>query len=104
MRAASLLREARLRAGLTQKELASRAGVKPSAVSRWERGEVEPSFRRVEELIRSAGFDLVVGLAPHDEHDTVLVRRMLRLTPAERLDDMVKAVRALDAMARAARG
>ena len=50
-----LLREARLRAGLSQAELARRAGKARSAIGRWERGEVLPSFETLRELVRACG-------------------------------------------------
>jgi transcriptional regulator with XRE-family HTH domain len=103
MSSSHLIREARLRAGLSQAELGERAGKAASAISRWERGGSRPSFETLRQVIRAAGFELTVGLAPGDEHDLTLIRRSLRLTPAARLAEMVGAVRALDSMA-AARG
>ena len=47
-----LLREARLRAGLTQDELAERAGTARSQISRYERGDVLPSLETLRRLIR----------------------------------------------------
>jgi transcriptional regulator with XRE-family HTH domain len=41
------LRELRTQAGLTQGELAEKAGVKRDAVARWERGTREPSWSNV---------------------------------------------------------
>lgn len=102
MLSAALLREARLRSGLTQRELAQRASKAPSAIGRWERGEVRPTFETLVELIESAGFDLDYSLTPIDPHDRVLIRRCLMLSPPERLEQMVSAVRAYDAMAQAA--
>jgi transcriptional regulator with XRE-family HTH domain len=99
MNAAKLIREARRRAGLTQRELGDRSHRAGSAISRWERGEVEPSITTLREIIDAAGFELVIGLAPKDEHDLALVRRSLRQEPSDRLAEMVKAVRALDKMA-----
>jgi transcriptional regulator with XRE-family HTH domain len=96
-----LLREARRRAGLTQAELGERVGRAPSAISRWERGEVEPSLESLRFLIRAAGFDLVIGLNPTDDHDLVLIRRSLARSPAARMAELVTAVQALDAMAAA---
>ena len=96
-----LIREARLRAGLTQAQLGARSGKAHSAISRWERGEVEPSFETVHQLVRAAGFDLVVGMAPLDDHDLALIRRSLAMTPAERLSDLVAVARSLEKMVRA---
>jgi transcriptional regulator with XRE-family HTH domain len=94
-----LLKEARRRAGLTQAELGERAGKAASAISRWERAGSEPSLETVRQLVRAAGFELTVALAPSDEHDLALIRRALRQTPQARLAEMVQAVRALDSMA-----
>jgi hypothetical protein len=58
----------------------------------------------VVDVVRSAGFDIAFTIAPHDAHDTVLIRRCLAQTPAERLADLVQAVRALDEMTEVARG
>ncbi len=44
---AGRLRELRTEAGLTQEQLAERAGVKRDAVARWERGTREPSWSNV---------------------------------------------------------
>jgi transcriptional regulator with XRE-family HTH domain len=44
---AGRLRELRGAAGLTQEQLAERAGVKRDAVARWERGNREPSWSNV---------------------------------------------------------
>jgi transcriptional regulator with XRE-family HTH domain len=60
----ALLKEARLRAGLTQRELAARAGVPQSTVSVYERGERQPTLPTLERLLRAAGFTLRTDLAP----------------------------------------
>lgn len=99
-----LLREARLRAGLSQTQLARRAGKAPSAISRWERGDVEPSLERLRTLIRATGYDLAIGLVAGDDHDVALIRRCLAQAPHERLHDMVTAVHALSSMVTASRG
>ena len=60
---------------------------------------MEPSLATLRELVNAAGYELVIGLAPSDDHDLGLVRRSLRQDPADRLAEMVAAVRALDQMA-----
>jgi len=60
---ASLIREARERAGLTQEDLAKRAGVPQSMVSAYERGIRLPTLPTLERLLRAAGFTLDAELA-----------------------------------------
>ncbi|HUW77920.1 MAG TPA: helix-turn-helix domain-containing protein [Candidatus Nanopelagicaceae bacterium] len=50
----------RQKAGLTQSQLASRAGTSQAAVARYEAGRVSPSFSTLKRLVRAAGADLVV--------------------------------------------
>jgi len=58
-----VLRSLRRRADLSQRELAARAGVPKSTVSRIESDEAwNPSFRTVERLVRAAGEVLRVGV------------------------------------------
>ncbi|HEX2370309.1 MAG TPA: helix-turn-helix transcriptional regulator [Acidimicrobiia bacterium] len=89
-----LIREARRRAGLTQRQLAERAGKAPSVIGRWERGEVKPPLETVVELIRACGLDLGFGIYESDDgHDLALIQRQLRRTPAERVETMLNFVR-----------
>ena len=66
MRGADLVREARLRAGLTQDELASRSGTPRSVIARWEQGAVQPGFDNMLAVIEACGFDLPLQLVPRD--------------------------------------
>jgi transcriptional regulator with XRE-family HTH domain len=81
-----LLREARLRAALTQKELARRAGTSQSAIARWESGAVQPSFERLRELIRACGLELAPYLFEYDDSYDSFIWRNLGMTPVERLE------------------
>jgi predicted nucleotidyltransferase/DNA-binding XRE family transcriptional regulator len=60
--AGSVLRDARLRAGLTQAQLASRAGVTQSVISAYESGRRQPSLPVLRALIHAAGLELIVEL------------------------------------------
>jgi predicted nucleotidyltransferase/DNA-binding XRE family transcriptional regulator len=60
--AASLLREARRRAGLSQVELAGRAGVTQSVVSAYESGARQPSLPTLKRLVEATGFELGVDI------------------------------------------
>jgi transcriptional regulator with XRE-family HTH domain len=53
-----LIREARRRAGLTQTELALRAGTVQPAIARWESGRTAVSLDDVRRLVRLCGFEL----------------------------------------------
>ena len=69
-----LIREACRRAGLTQRQLAERAGKAPSVIGRWERGEVKPPLETVVELIRACDLDLGFGIYESDDgHDLALI-------------------------------
>ena len=81
-----LAREARKRAGLTQRELAERAGTTQSALARLENGRTTPSFDTVLRLVRLCGLDLDVMLVERDDSDWVQAQRLRNLTVDERLD------------------
>ncbi len=55
MHTASLLREARLEAGLTQAELASRSGTSQATLSAYERGQKSPSTATLERILAATG-------------------------------------------------
>ncbi len=99
-----LIREARKRAGLTQAELAGRAGTTQSGIARWESGRTSPSLDDVRRLIRLCGFDLEVAIVPYDDSDMAQAERLLALTPAERLEWNQRAVRQMAQLRRAGRG
>jgi transcriptional regulator with XRE-family HTH domain len=62
MRAAEIIREARLKAGLTQAELASRLGRERAQVARWETGVQEPSFANLAAAVEACGYELEVAV------------------------------------------
>ena len=88
-----LVREARLRAALTQNELGRRAGVPQSTVARIESGARAPSTDLVERLVRAAGFEIRAELGEPDPETTSLLEQALGRTPAERLADATRAAR-----------
>ncbi len=85
MSAWAIVREARARANLSQRELGRRAGKAQSEIARIEGGRQDPSFGTLERLVRAAGLDLEIHLAPRNRHDERLIEWMLSLTPEERL-------------------
>jgi uncharacterized protein len=81
-----LIRDARRRAGLTQAELAARAGVPQPTIARLERPGSNPTVRTLDRVVRAAGHRLEVSASPAPpEVDETLIAARLRLTPAERL-------------------
>jgi transcriptional regulator with XRE-family HTH domain len=81
-----LVREARQRHGISQKQLAMRASTTQSAISRIERDRVSPSVETLRELLHLLGEDLTLGAEERDFGiDRTLNARNLTLTPAERV-------------------
>lgn len=89
MSGSEIVKMVRLRAGLTQHELASRCNTTQSAIARIERGGSEPSFARVESLARACGFDVNVSLSPIDNNEQEIFRRNLLLSPEERMQRVI---------------
>lgn len=83
-----LVRTARTRAGITQRELARRAGTAQSVVARIEQGATSPTWETLTRLLAAAGFEIDARLelsAASASHMLADVSRILRLTPEERL-------------------
>ncbi|HEY2552018.1 MAG TPA: helix-turn-helix transcriptional regulator [Streptosporangiaceae bacterium] len=80
----ALLQLARLKAGLTQRELAERADVPVTMISAYERDQRQPTLATLLRLLRAAGFDLRLHLAAHDPHDDILAGLEASRTEAER--------------------
>lgn len=82
-----LIRERRTAHGLTQAQLALRAGSTQAAISRLERGELSPTFETVSRLLFVMGehLDVIARREPVDLDRTHLTNLRAR-TPAERLE------------------
>lgn len=93
MRSARIIREARLRAGLTQAELAERSGRDRTVVARWEQGLVAPSVDTLVELVRACGFELPLEIVPLDDADEAQLKDAARTPPDRRLDAMLDRLR-----------
>jgi transcriptional regulator with XRE-family HTH domain len=82
-----LLREARIRHGLSQERLARRAGTTQSAISRIEQERGSPTIRTLADLLRLTGEDLVLEVQPRDAGiDRTLIDERLQRNEGERLD------------------
>ena len=93
VRSGDLVRDARLRAGISQGDLGARVGRDRAQIARWERNAVAPSLETLQELIRACGYDISLKLEPFapEAHDEVL-RETLLLTPEARLRRMLDAL------------
>lgn len=93
------VKEARRRAGVSQRELAARVGISQPHVARIERGSVDPSFRLARRLVRACGFDLSVTLVERDDSAWSVARTQQRMS----IDARVRANRKLLSVAGAAK-
>ena len=96
----ALIENARLQAGLTQRELAARAGTAQSVVARIERNQANPTIETVRRLLDAAGFALRVDIVPKavvdatveaykKDVDRTLLRGNLEQTPDQRIRALV---------------
>ena len=88
---ADLIREARLRAGFTQAELAERSGRERSVIARWEQGGSAPSLETLLDLLAVCGYDLPLELAERDDNALARVRESALLSPETRVERMLRA-------------
>jgi len=88
--AAELVSTARLRSGMSQRELARKARTAQSVVARVELGNTSPSWATLNRLLKAAGFGLSAGLKRIAVDPALLddVPRILLLTPEERLREV----------------
>lgn len=81
-----LLREARLRTGMSQAELARRARVTQPVISAYETGRREPALSTLARLVEATGQQLVIDLAAPASRvrlpDTPIVSRLRQLRGA----------------------
>jgi transcriptional regulator with XRE-family HTH domain len=85
-----LIREARLRAKLTQAELADRTGRERSVIARWEQGAVSPSIDNLLAVVHACGFDLPLALVPRDTSRDERLEEGRQLSPERRVDRLIE--------------
>jgi len=89
--AASLLRQARTRAGLSQRAIARRAGTAQSVVARIETGQTSPTWESLGRLLDAANVDMSAQLEPRvvvGSHMLNEVAGILAMTPEQRLQEV----------------
>lgn len=85
MQPGETIRRRRLANGLTQAQLARRAGSTQAAISRLERGEVSPSFETVERLLAVMGEEAVLQVRrAASDHDPARLRALRRRSAEDR--------------------
>lgn len=100
---AGLVRNARARAALSQRRLASLAGTAQSVVARIELGATSPTVDTLERLVGAAGFALRLAIDLAAILDRQLlddVPRILALTPEDRLREVANLQRFVQAARR----
>ena len=90
MLSGDVIREARLRAGLSQHELSVRSGRDRSVIARWEQSAVSPSLDTLLEIVHACGFDLPLELVPRNDAADDRLRRNARLSPERRVQQMLR--------------
>ncbi len=90
VRSAALIREARLRAGLSQQELAAKSRKDRTVIARWEQGVVAPSIDTLVELLRWCGYDIPLELVPYDPGPDERITEIQMLSPERRLDRLLE--------------
>lgn len=102
-RLGEVLRDARHRAGISQRQLAIRTGIAAPAISRIENGHESPSFERFAVCLEALGFEPNLELRPlaGSEADPVHLMAEAKLTPAQRLESLFEWMRFGDSLARA---
>jgi len=89
--AASLLRQARTRAGLSQRGLARLARTAQSVSARIEKCQTSPTWETLERLLEAANLDIHAQLEPRvvvGSHMLGEVAGILRMTPEQRLEEV----------------
>jgi transcriptional regulator with XRE-family HTH domain len=81
-----MLRHARARAQLTQRELSAKVGIPQETIARIETGRVDPRVGTLDRLLEGCGFGLEhlprLGIGV----DRTVIRRLIELTASERLE------------------
>jgi transcriptional regulator with XRE-family HTH domain len=83
--AGRMVREARRRAKLTQRELGAKAGIPQETIARIERGRADPRVMTLDRLLAACEFGLEVVPRLGIGIDRPQIQALLRLSPSERL-------------------
>jgi transcriptional regulator with XRE-family HTH domain len=99
-----LVRDCRRRAGLTQEQLAIRAGTTKTAISRLEAGHLSPRVETLDVLLLCMGYQLQLQAEPIPPRtDSAQLDAVADLTPSQRLEHALASQASLDGLLGAAR-
>ncbi len=83
--AGRMVREARRRAKLTQRQLAAKSGIPQETIARIERGRADPRVNTLDRLLEACDLGLDVMPRLGIGIDRTQIQALLRLSPSERL-------------------
>lgn len=83
--AGRMVRDARRRTGLTQRQLAAKAGIPQATIARIERGRVDPRVTTLDRLLEACDYGLESMSRLGIGVDRTQIHDLLRLSPSERL-------------------
>lgn len=84
--AGRMVRYARRRSGLTQRQLAAKSGIPQESIARIERGRVDPRLGTLDRLLEACDYGLEALPRLGIGIDRPQIRERLALTPAQRLE------------------
>lgn len=70
--AGNLIKLARHDTGLSQRDLARRAGTSQAAIAAYEAGRRSPTLDTLARIVRAAGRDLRIMVVPYEDHDEAM--------------------------------
>jgi len=103
MKVNSLVRTARRRKGLTQRELADRTGISQPMIASIERGLQDPRYSTLKRILAAVDQELNVIDRAGGGVDRTQFVESLRLTPLQRLRNGVSSSKAIDRLVKSAR-
>ena len=96
MSSSAILRHARKKANLSQRELARRAGTTQATISRIEDSLISPRVDTLERLLDACGFQLDAVPRRGEGVDRSAIRALLRSSPAQRARLAIREARNLE--------
>ena len=100
----TLVRQARRKAGLSQRALARRARVPQPTIAAIETGRQDPRYGTLSRLLRASGYEVDIVPRLGTGVDRTLIRSVLRMPVEERLRSLTQEAKFVRTLQKAARG